>query len=354
MTPAFKPDGLPALIGSLPLSDHDEALDWVLRHTPEIPLWAQLPTHAHERMLPQFQAGMPGLAHHDGKTCVDVAGADFEEQLAAFYQEYLEVTEGQRPLADSRFAMTPQTAPGLFTLLKRLPELAPPPRAIKGQVTGPVTFGIGVTDAQGRAIFYDLPARDAAIKLLALRARWQAERLAAHQRPVMIFVDEPGLTGLGSSAMIGCSNDEVRAALEEVFEAIHAAGALAGIHVCGNTDWALILGSATDVVSFDAFGFMDRFLLYAEPLRAYLASGRLLALGVVPTANAADVQAATADSISELLQQAIDGLAALGFERPNVIGQCLVTPSCGTGSLSPELARKVLELTREVSIRLRR
>lgn len=352
MTRCFTPNGRPALIGSLPLTDHDEALEWVLRHCPQIPLWVQLPAHPRELMVPQFQDGMPGLVEHSGKAVVDVAGLDFEAQLAAFYQEYLEIVEGLRPLESSRFAMAPDAAPGLFTLLRRLPSLAPPPIAVKGQITGPITFGMSLTDMHGRALFYHGAARDAAIKLLALRARWQVAQLAAASRAVLLFVDEPGLAGLGSSAMIGVSDNDVRAALEEVFEAIHAAGGLAGIHVCGNTDWGLILGSSVDMVSFDAHGFIDRFLLYAEPLRAYLAAGRLLALGVVPTGAVADIEAATIDSVFACLQRTIAGLTALGVARETVIAQSLITPSCGTGSLSPELALKVLGLTREVARRL--
>ena len=58
----FKPNGLPTLIGSLPLSDHDEALGLVFDYTPDIPVWVQLPVHVQEGMIAQFLPGMPGLA----------------------------------------------------------------------------------------------------------------------------------------------------------------------------------------------------------------------------------------------------------------------------------------------------
>jgi hypothetical protein len=48
-----------------------------------------------------------------------------------------------------------------------------PPVAVKGQVTGPITFCTGVKDQDDRAIFYDDTLRDAAVKHLALNARWQ-------------------------------------------------------------------------------------------------------------------------------------------------------------------------------------
>jgi len=46
-------------------------------------------------------------------------------------------------------------------------------------------------------------------------------------------------------------------------------------------------------------------------------------------------------------------LEQLGFSRDRIIAQTLITPSCGTGSISPNHARKVLEMTRDVSAAIR-
>ena len=51
----------PVLIGSLPLSDHEQALDLIWEHTPDFPLWPQLPQNPREGMVRQFLSGMPGL-----------------------------------------------------------------------------------------------------------------------------------------------------------------------------------------------------------------------------------------------------------------------------------------------------
>jgi hypothetical protein len=129
---------------------------------------------------------------------------------------------------------------------------------VKGQVTGPITFCTGVKDQDGRAIFYNEGLRDAAVKLLALNARWQIRTLSGPQRPVIVFIDEPALAGFGSSEMISISKEEILACLTEVVDAIHADGGLAGIHVCANTDWSLVLESGADIVNFDAYAYFDR------------------------------------------------------------------------------------------------
>ena len=57
----FCADGLPTLIGSLPAANHEQAMEWILEATPEIPLWPQLPAIPQERMLNQFIEGLPGI-----------------------------------------------------------------------------------------------------------------------------------------------------------------------------------------------------------------------------------------------------------------------------------------------------
>ena len=66
-SPVFKADGLPTLIGSLPLNDYQKALEWIFSSTPQIPLWPQLPANPLERMLNQFNEGLPGIVEEEDK-----------------------------------------------------------------------------------------------------------------------------------------------------------------------------------------------------------------------------------------------------------------------------------------------
>ena len=94
----FAARGLPVLIGSLPLNDHEKALDLILDATPEIPLWPQLPSNPAERMLPQFAENIPCIVEEntgsqDEKIYFDIAYDGFDEAMLAFYEEYLSVSE---------------------------------------------------------------------------------------------------------------------------------------------------------------------------------------------------------------------------------------------------------------------
>ena len=119
--------------------------------------------------------------------------------LAGQDDEYMKVVEGEIELDSSRFALAPDTAGGFFSLTERLAGRPGAAAAVKGQITGPFTLGTGIADQNKRAIFYDEQLRDAAVKLLAMKARWQVRRLSQYVRPVLIFIDEPGLAGFGSS-----------------------------------------------------------------------------------------------------------------------------------------------------------
>jgi methionine synthase II (cobalamin-independent) len=341
------------LIGSMPLTDHGAAMELVDRYTPKIPLWVQLPTQSNdEQMVPQFMHGMPGYVHEGDQRFINTAerGA-LEEELLYFYEDYLVCLEhGDTP---ERFRFASAAAGGFNALKAYLGRSAKKPLAVKGQVTGPITFGMGVKDAAGRSIFYDDQLRDAAVKLLAANARWQVREFGAGGSPVILFIDEPALAGVGSAEMISISSDEIHAALTEVVEAVHAEKGLAGIHVCANTDWSVVLGSGVDIVNFDAFTYFDRFILYADAIKGFLQKGGILAWGVVPTTDPEVINTITVDQLAQMWNDQVDQIIALGFEKEVVASQSLITPSCGLGALSPPVAQRVLELTRDLSERLR-
>jgi hypothetical protein len=115
----------------------------------------------------------------------------------------------------------------------------------------------------------------------------------------------------------------------------------------------LILESPADILSFDAYGFFDRLSLYHDLLHSFFDQGRILAWGIVPTSYSEDINRETASNLVRKWEAQVSHLETLGIARTRILAQSLITPSCGTGSLSPGDAIKVLEMTREVSETLR-
>jgi hypothetical protein len=349
MSEPWQASAAATLIGSMPHHDRQQAVDLIVRQIPEIPVWPQLPVYPQEQMMVQYLEGLPGLRTEQGRIFMQTEGADFERELLAFYEDYVALEAGEQDLATSRFQMGPETSKTLRCFLDTLAPTASRCRAVKGQVVGPFTLLSGLTDQNRRALLYDDRMTDLVAKHLALKARWQIEQLKPLGRPVILFLDEPALAGYGSSAFISISAEYVSSLLGEVIAAIQHAGALAGIHVCANTDWLLALRSSIDIINFDAYSYFDRFALYKDAFTAFLERGGVMAWGMVPTGDAQVILQETAEGLAQRWLEQVPGLLGGPATLDRVLAQSLFTPACGCGSLSEPLAERVLSLTRELS-----
>ena len=365
-TGRFAADGLPVLIGSVPLIDYKKALEWIFATTPEIPLWPQLPHNPLERMMPQFAEGIPCIVEEnivdpEGRILFDITHAGFEEEMLAFYEEYLMAMEDPAVLASSRFQVSRERATGLYLFLEALADHADRLKAVKGQVTGPFTMLTGIKDREGRAGYFDETIRDMVIKGISMKAAWQTRLLAARMEeiagdgagPVLMFIDEPALAGLGSSAFIGVTDGEIQTMIDEVADAVHSAGGLVGIHVCANTNWSVLLGSAIDIISFDAFGYFDKMAALKPEVGNFFGRGGILAWGGVPTSREEEIDGQSTDSLAALFNRQMQSFVTADMDMKSLLRQTLITPSCGTGSLSRQAAEKVLSLTRSTADCLR-
>ncbi|MCP3898655.1 MAG: hypothetical protein GY707_02850 [Desulfobacteraceae bacterium] len=354
---SFKPDSLPLLIGSLPMNNYKEATELIFEYTPEIPLWPQLPMFKEEGMMEQFMPGLPGLVHKGDKSFIDTEKQGFEEEYLAFFEEYLAVSEKGEGIESSLFAFTPETGKGFKEFLRQIDEKLDkneaPCGALKGQITGPVTFGTGVKDQADRSIFYSDQLKEVFVKKLAMNAKWQAQEFNKRGSLPIIFIDEPSLAGFGTSAYITITKEDVTETIEEIVDAVHSEKGLAGVHVCANTQWDVLLASKIDVISFDAYSYFDKFILFDDDLRKYLERGSLLAWGIVPTHKEDIINKETIETLFEKFEAQINHAQKIGFDKQMLLEQTFITPSCGTGSISFPAAKKVLELTKGLSERVR-
>jgi methionine synthase II (cobalamin-independent) len=333
-------------IGSLPLIDPDAAVALALRYLPEAPIWPQLPRRGfQEHMGGQYSEALPGIVRDEARQCFSFdAARDLTAELEKFFERYLEKDY-------DFFGLSERHAAGFFGLLRAL-ERQPPARAryLKGHVTGPLTAGISYKDEAGRDIIHNEQLFDAVVKKLAMNAVWQVRRLGAFGKPVIVFLDEPAMETLGS-AFSPAAPELVAEKLNEIIDAVHEAGGIAGVHCCGNADWPLIFGTGVDIVNFDAFDYLERVLLYPAEIRAFFERGGALAWGIVPTGTSFTGHE-TADGLIARLETGIARLRAAGIPRATILRQGIITPSCGLGSLAPAQAEAILKLALEVSGRL--
>lgn len=335
----FQPGMRATALGSMPHMEPQPAWELIQRYLPAIPAWPQLPNRDfRENMYVQYSEGFPGVVlQGDGRIYVD-RGRSLDEGLERLYLAYL-----QDDL--DAWAISPQYATGLHAVLGA--DLGGS-ALVKGHVTGPISWGLTVTDQARRPILYDDVLADALAKHLRLKAAWQERALASLNPSTVVFVDEPYLSALGS-AFVSVPREQVIALLEEVFLGIKG---LKGVHCCGNTDWSLLLETSLDILNFDAYNHAESLSLYPREVRAFLDRGGIIAWGIVPNQEKA-LEEATVEGLACRLEEAMALLTRKGVEREALLQRCLITPSCGLGGLTPGQASRALELTASLSESLR-
>ena len=314
----------------------------------DIPCWPQLPRRDfRESMYIQYSNALPAIRIDEAneKIIFDTTG-DLSDALERFYGHYL---------ADDldAFALLPEFATGFFDMLEVLGST--PGKWAKGQVTGPISFGLTVTDQDLRASLYNELLADTIIKNAAWNARWQIQQLRQVRPEVMLFVDEPYMAAFGS-AFISLEREQAVAMLDEVFAAIHQQGAVAGVHCCANTDWSVLLATSVDVLNLDAYGYLENLALYPAELRAFLDRGGRIAWGIVP--NNGDIMNQTAGALVQRLHAGLELIAckaqARGVEitAEELSGRSLITPSCGLGPATIPIAERAMETLAQMGVLL--
>jgi hypothetical protein len=337
---SFLPQFMASAIGSMPFADADQAVDVSLKYL-DAPIWPQLPKFGmKEQMEIQYSEGMPcAVIDGEKQRMFFQTNQDYSDAFAAFYELYLASTE----TGDcSALAIGPEFSRGIPALERKLQKLGRKLPAVKVQATGPCSFALTIVDENKRAIYYNEEFLDMVVKALAMKCRWQIQKFRPYAERVICFIDEPILSAFGSSTYVSVKREDVVARIQEVVDAVHADGGLAGVHCCGNTEWSILMDAGVDIVNFDAFDFGETIAMYAPAVKAHLAKGGLLAWGVVPTS--AKIREQTVETLTAKLEHGMQHLAATGgIDRQQIARQALLTPSCGTGSLDPADAMKVFE-----------
>lgn len=331
-------------IGSLPYTDPEEACDVTLRHLSEAPAWPQLPHRDfRENMYAQYSEGLPGVViDRDRLKVYCDTSRDLLPDIEKVYEAFLEEDIAAMPISAS-------SAAGLYAFAERVGREGRRYPLLKGQVTGPISFGLTVLDENNRPILYNDELADAMLRLLNLKARWMEALLrdTGAAEEVLIFFDEPYLVSVGS-ALVSVSPERVIESLRLCTEGLTC---LTGAHCCGNTDWTLLFKAGVQVVNFDAYSYMESMALYPEELAVFLEQGGTLAWGLA--VNTPEIDGETLDSLARRFEAGVELLVSRGVPRDLLVQRAMITPACGLDGVSPQQAEKAYELTARLAELLR-
>ncbi len=318
---------LPTMIGSLPHTDPVKACALVSRFLKDIPAWPQLPNRSYkENMFNQFTEGLPGVVVTEEKTFI-CQSDNFDKELQKLYTAYLANDS-------SGYSISDDYAIGLSCFLDKGSAL----KAVKGQVTGPISFGITIKDEDGKGIIFNDILADAAAKLLKLKAAWQEAELSKLNKNTIIFVDDPAMAAYGS-AYLPLSKGKAIALLEEVFSGIRG---IKGAHCCGNTDWSILMATSVQVLAFDAYNYSDSLTIYPDEVKSFIDRGNAIAWGIVPTDEKL-IADETAYSLKDRLEETMAFFTRKGIDFNKLVRQGLLTPSCGITFASEDAAEHAFE-----------
>jgi len=341
---SWEPAMMATAIGSLPYTDPEEACAVTLRHLTEVPAWPQLPRRDfRENMYAQYSEGLPGVVvdKERRKVYCDTS-RDLLPEVEEVYRAYLDGDYAS-------MTISPEYAAGLHAFAARVEEEGKVYPILKGQVTGPISFGLTVLDENDRPILYNDQLADAMVRVLNMKARWMESFLrgTGAAEDVLIFFDEPYLVSVGS-ALVSVGPERVVDSIRQCMEGLSC---LTGAHCCGNTDWTLLFKAGVRVVNFDAYQYMESMALYPAEVTAFLEAGGVLAWGLVP--NNAAVDGETVESLARRFEEGVDLLASRGVDRGLLARRAMITPTCGLEGLTAERAERAYTLTNKLSGLLR-
>jgi hypothetical protein len=333
------PHSLATGVGALPHTDPVVACNDVLDIFPDFPYIPTLPDRGQlESIVFNDSEQLPGRIIRDDRLLFDSTS----DQSGGMEKVYMDYVEGNY----APYALHKEYASGFIEMISRNLSHV---KVLKCQVTGPVTFGMQVVDADKRPIYYDAQLADVLSKMIALKARWceSVMRKKTGVTETLVILNEPYLASLGSS-VVPVDKETVRAGWEDIFALVE--GGL-GIHCCSNTDWEFVLGLNPSVVSVDAYATAKEFLLYADSIGSYMEKGGVVAWGIVP----AEYKIFATETTDSLYQKYLAIRSRLCASMPEQIfdAQSLITPSCGIRFADRHGSLAIMKTAAEISHRIR-
>ena len=332
-------------IGSVPYEDAEASVSSLA--ILDIPAYPQMvKISPWEDMFLGALQGLPALLVDKENLKVRAKRQGRENDLADFYANFM---AGERDF----LALSSESRRGFDAFLARAAEdAAYGPDFLKTQISGPLTFGqMVLMEDEKNALVDDPELLEATTLALGGKAAWEARQIRALGRTPMVFIDEPGLASFGS-AFSSLTAETVVAAMHSASSVVREDGpCLIGCHICGNTDWSMMMDSGIDIVNFDAFEIMEQFSLYPKQLKVFLEKGGLVAWGIVPS------QGFNLDMTPQMLAgHLLDGwkhLEKQDLDRELLAERAIITTACGLGMLSPELALAATKMMPKVADEMR-
>lgn len=310
------------------------------RHVGTLLAWPQLPQRSfREQCLVQSMIGFPGLVVDAAALRVYVDRTEAERRIESLLLAYLEHTI-------TYAALSADDAAGLAEMVRigGGRDL----RAVKGQILGPISVALQLTDERERPLIYDDMLFDAIAQMLRLRVAWQELRLSELAPVTIICVDEP-LLEVTASPFFPHDWERIAGQINDVLAGINGCRAL---YTCGNVDLDRLMRTSVELLIAESAAYRRLCASGCDELIAFLERGGMIGIGIVPS-DAERLAMASVDSLFAAFASLLDDLTSQGVAREHLLQQTVISPAQSLGYLDSASAERALYLLAEVSRRIR-
>ena len=343
-------------IGSLPYTDINSAINLIKKDFSEIPFVPQLINISkNEDMIIQFFECLPAFKPEKPEEFkLDIENEDFILGLETFLSDYEEIISDINSPVLEKYAISKNFSHAFEQFTKIIQNSKP--KYAKAQIVGPFTLLTTLTDPEGNYAIYDETYKEIITKLLILKALWQIKCIkdANPDTTPIIFMDEPTLSQLGTSAYLSVDVNEVIKTIKEISEIIKSNGGISAIHCCGKFDWEILTKTNVNIIDFDAYSFSENITLYKQNIEAFLNKDGKIGWGIVPTSDDKLLNKLNIDTLIKKYTDSVNNLTKIGIDEKLIIDNSILTPSCGAGSLSIKGAERAMDLVFELSNELKK
>ncbi len=306
----FQANSKTTAMGIMPHTNVERALELAL--SLDIPFWPQLPNVSfYEDMYVQTSQNFPGIVVDSDSERIGFNAARFEEELVDYSQR----------IAEPETFTLSQSFSAVYHRFLAVDLQSYP--AIRGQITGPVSFGFRVTDEDSRPIIYNEGIRALLFDFIQRKVNIQYQQLKEKNQNAFVWMDEPGL-GWVFSGLSGYTDIQAKQDYQSFLAGIDGPKAL---HLCANVNLPYLLQLGVKILSFDAYQMETMPKEYAKSVAQFLSSGGIISWGIVPT-DSVNLSKETPETLAKLLSSYWEVVSEnYGLSTKQIAEQALIAPA---------------------------
>ena len=265
-------------LGILPHKNINAVVDIVSKYFYDIPFWAQLPNYSPiEGQFSQFLSTLPGVKNDllKKKYYIDTMSHAFQAKSPGIIKDFENIT------IEKLKKYRPNSV--FFDYFLRIIEEYKP-RYAAGQITGPITIGLLLTDELGGLVIENHKIMDLVVKSCCLHCISQICEMKTIYPAVtpVIFVSEPELGKAYVPDNSYRSKRAINTILNKITKAIKDNGGIPAIISSTCTDWNYAIKGGFSILTINPDTQLVTLLNKELKLNNFLNSGGKLCWNIIP------------------------------------------------------------------------